>query len=95
MAALIINESWINSVLQIKNDEGDRVWLIKDIIIKEEEIAWMIKYLIVESTDLIELLIIIIGITLIRLISSPIQAVAHEEEDTTIAVPVIIVVINI
>jgi len=95
MAALIINESWINNVLQIKNDEGDRVWLTKDIIIKEEEIAWMIKYLIVESTDLIELLIMIIGITLIRLISNPIQAVAHEEEDTTIAVPVTIVVINI
>lgn len=55
----------------------------------------MIKYLIVESIDFIDLPIVRIGITLIRLISNPIQAVAQEEEDTVTAVPVIITIINI
>jgi len=95
MAALIISASWISSVFKVRNDRGDRVWLTKDTMIKEEEIVWIIKYLIVESMDLIDLLIMRIGITLIRLISSPIQAVAQEEEDTAIDVPVIITTINI
>jgi len=95
MAVLIISESWINSVFKIRNDRGDIIWLTKDTIIKEEEMVWIIKYLIVESIDLIDLLIVRIGITLIRLISNPIQAVAQVEEDTTIEVPVIITIINI
>jgi len=95
MAALIISESWINSVFKIRNDRGDIIWLTKDTIIKEEEMVWIIKYLIVESIDLIDLLIVRIGITLIRLISNPIQAVAQVEEDATIEVPVIITIINI
>jgi len=95
MAVLIISESWINSVFEIRNDRGDIIWLTKDTIIKEEEMVWIIKYLIVESIDLIDLLIVRIGITLIRLISNPIQAVAQVEEDATIEVPVIITIINI
>jgi len=95
MAVLIISESWINSVFKIRNDRGDIIWLTKDTIIKEEEMVWIIKYLIVESIDLIDLLIVRIGITLIRLISNPIQAVAQVEEDATIEVPVIITIINI
>jgi len=55
----------------------------------------MIKYLIVESIDLIDPLIVRIGITLIRLTSNPIQAVAHEEEDTTIKVLVTVIVMKL
>jgi hypothetical protein len=50
--------------------------------------------LIAESADIKELFLIIIGITLNRLISSPIQIVGQDEAETVIIVPTIIIIIK-
>lgn len=52
-----------------------------------EAMAWVIKYLMVASTELNFILLIRRGAILIRLISSPIQAENQEEAETVIKVP--------
>jgi len=53
----------------------------------EDAIAWIRKYLIEDSTDWKDILLISMGAILIKLISNPIQAVNQEEEETQIVVP--------
>lgn len=61
---------------------------IKNIkISREEAIAWVIKYLIVASTEGNFILLISRGAILIKLISRPIQAENHDEEEIAIRVP--------
>lgn len=55
-------------------------------IIKDEEIAWIIKYLIAASVIFVLFLKIKIGKILIILISSPSQAVTHDEAEMTMKV---------
>lgn len=58
-------------------------------IIKTDAIAWAIKYLIAVSEERGFNWEIIIGISLIKLISNPIQQVNHEEEEQAKRVPII------
>lgn len=54
---------------------------------KEEAMAWVIKYLIVASTELNFILLIRRGAIPIKLISRPIQAENQEEAEIVIKVP--------
>ena len=60
-----------------------------DIIIIIDARAWVIKYLILASEEDGLILLIIRGISLIRLISKPNQHENHEEDEIAIKVPVI------
>lgn len=62
--------------------------------IKDDPVAWAIKYLIVLSEGNLLLLFFNRGIKDKRLISKPIQAVIHECAEIAIKVPIIVELIN-
>lgn len=95
--AILINRATNNTLDVIL--EFVSIWLnpverLEQIIITEE-LAWIMKYLIVVSEDLNEFLCIRIGIKLKRLISIPNHTFNQDDEEITIEVPSTISVVNI
>lgn len=69
--------------------------IILKIIIITDAAAWIKKYLIVDSEEMGDNLMVNMGIKHIKLISKPIQQVSHELAEHVIIVPIIIININI